>query len=84
MTLTLTRCTSEIRISARSRRIARSICNALSPDLFAFSEHGESASIASEGTKVMMKFESNDVPSLRANLNSALLLADALIRCLTV
>ena len=84
MTLTLIRCTAEIRISARSKRVARSICNALSPDLFAFSEVGEKASISSEGANITMNFESNNVPSLRANLNSALLLWDALSRCLTV
>lgn len=84
MTLTSKRCTAEIRITAKSKRIASSICDALAPDLSGFSKSGESASISLRGSNVIMKFEAKDVPSLRANLNSSLLLSGALIRCLTV
>ncbi|HKU48847.1 MAG TPA: KEOPS complex subunit Pcc1 [Nitrososphaera sp.] len=77
-------CTAEIVISAKSRRIASSIRDALSPDLSILPGNGQSAKLSLKGSNIILKFESSDLASLRAGLNSALLLASASFRCITV
>jgi len=77
-------CTAEILISAKSKRVAESIRDALSPDLSMFSGNGESAEIILKGSKIFIRFESKDTSTLRANVNSALLLTGASFRCLTL
>lgn len=83
-TLTSKKCTAEILISTKSKRIASSMKDALAPDLSMLSGEGEHAEIRLKGSKIFIKFETGEVASLRANLNSALLLASATYRCLTL
>ncbi|HJS81922.1 MAG TPA: KEOPS complex subunit Pcc1 [Nitrososphaera sp.] len=77
-------CTAEILISAKSKRVAAAIRDALLPDLSMLSGKGESAEIILKGSRIFIRFESNDTSTLRANINSALLLAVASYRCLTL
>jgi tRNA threonylcarbamoyladenosine modification (KEOPS) complex Pcc1 subunit len=64
--------------------MAQSICDALAPDLSILSGRGERAKISLRGTDVLIEFQSEDVSSLRASVNSFLLLAGASMRCLTL
>ena len=77
-------CTAEILISAKSKRVAAAMRDALLPDLSMLSGKGESAEIFLKGSKIFIRFVSNDTSTVRANVNSALLLAGASFRCLTL
>jgi tRNA threonylcarbamoyladenosine modification (KEOPS) complex Pcc1 subunit len=83
-TLTSASCAARVVISAKSRRMAEAICNALAPDLPVLSARGERATISLDGARVLIEFQSKDVSSLRASVNSLLLLAGASARCLTL
>jgi tRNA threonylcarbamoyladenosine modification (KEOPS) complex Pcc1 subunit len=82
--LTSENCAARIVISAKSKRMAHSIRDALAPDFLMFSLKGEIAKISLKGSKILVEFQSQDVSSLRASVNSVLLLAGASIRCLTL
>lgn len=82
--MTSTKYAAEIVISIGSTRVAGSVCAALSPDFGTLSSSGENAKIRHRGQSVVINFESGDLASLRASLNSAILLAGACIRCLTL
>ena len=84
MTLTSTNCAAEIVISAKSPRIAKSIRDALAPDVATLPKSGERTIVSLKGSDVIIKIASADVPSLRASISSFLLLAGASVRCLTL
>jgi tRNA threonylcarbamoyladenosine modification (KEOPS) complex Pcc1 subunit len=83
MTLTLKSCKARIKVSLSNKRTANSLRAALSPDLSCLPKEGEgSARISLYKSSVIFKIEAEDISSLRANINSNLLLADASYRCL--
>ena len=82
--LTSGNCAAKVVFSAKSKRMARSIRDALAPDLLFLSSGGDTARISLKGSEVLIEFQSQDVSSLRASLNSLLLLAGASMRCLTL
>jgi KEOPS complex subunit Pcc1 len=75
---------AKVTISAKSERIARAICDALSPDLATLPMGDESSIISLKGPNIVIDINSKDVASLRASINSFLLLAGASMRCLKV
>ena len=81
--MTSTSCTAEIRISAKSEKIASSVCSALAPDLKRLPKDEGRATISLSGSSVVFKIETHDLATLRASVNSYLRLADASYRCLT-
>lgn len=83
MTLTSENCTAEIRISTPSKRVAHSICASLSPDLSTIPD-GRRDQIRVQGSRVVISISSRDIASLRAALNSSLLLAEASFRCIAL
>lgn len=72
-----------MRISAGKRvAVARSIYSALAPDMPKLKGKGERLAISQKGPSVIFKIETDDIASLRANINSYLRLADASYRCI--
>lgn len=84
MTLTLQSCRARIRISAKSRRAAASIRDALAPDLKRLPKAEGRAEISLKDSDIIFTIETPDVASLRASVNSYIRLADASYRCLTL
>jgi len=82
--LTSQSCRARIRISAKSRRAAASIRDALAPDLKRLPKAEGRAGIFLKNTDVIFDIETRDVASLRASVNSYVRLADASYRCLTL
>lgn len=75
---------ARITISARSNRIAASICHALAPDLRLMPAADCRSEISLKNSKVIFKIETSDIASLRASINSYLRLTDASHKCLTL
>lgn len=73
-------CQAEIRVKARGS-VARSIFLALSPDMDKLQGSGERLAMSCKGSFIIFNVESNDIASLRANVNSYLRLVDASYRC---
>ncbi len=82
-TLTRKSCTSEITIRVKGPK-ARSIYSALAPDLEKLEGRDESLALKHSGAGIVFSIETDDLASLRANVNSYLRLVDASYRCLTV
>lgn len=76
-------CRSEITIKVKGPK-ARSIYSALAPDLEKLQGRDESIELDCSGSGVTFSMETDDIASLRANVNSYLRLVDASYRCLTV
>ncbi len=76
-------CTSEITIRVKGPK-ARSIYSALAPDLEKLQGKDESLKLEYSGSGITFSIETDDIASLRANVNSYLRLVDASYRCLTV
>ncbi|WP_415282895.1 KEOPS complex subunit Pcc1 [Candidatus Nitrososphaera sp. FF02] len=76
-------CRSEITIKVKGPK-ARSIYSALAPDLEKLQGRDESIGLDCSGSDVTFSMETDDIASLRANVNSYLRLVDASYRCLTV
>ena len=66
----------------RSSLIAKSIYSALNPDTKFSSDSGLRARISVDISNVFIEIETNDIPSLRAAINSYLRLANASYRCI--
>ena len=84
MTLNLKGYKSKIKVSAKSKRIATAVCNALAPDLHLISKADGRAEICLKDSIIIFKIETSDIASLRANINSYLRLVDASYKCLTL
>lgn len=74
---------ARIKLSAKSRRVATSIRDALAPDLKRLPKTEGRAEISLKNSDVIFTIETNDIASLRASVNSYLRLADASYRCIT-
>jgi tRNA threonylcarbamoyladenosine modification (KEOPS) complex Pcc1 subunit len=70
-------CRARIRISAKSRRAAASIRDALAPDLKRLPKTEGRAEISLKNSDVIFDIDTPDVASLRASVNSYIRLADA-------
>jgi tRNA threonylcarbamoyladenosine modification (KEOPS) complex Pcc1 subunit len=84
MTLTLKGYKSKIKVSAKSKRIAAAVCDALAPDLYFMSKTDGRAKICLKNSDFVFEIETSDIATLRANINSYLRLADASYKCLTL
>ncbi len=84
MTLNLKSYKARIKVSARSKRVAAGICNALAPDLRLTPPTGSRTEIFLENSEIIFKVETSDIASMRASINSYLRLADASYNCLTL
>ena len=80
--MTLKSCRARIRISAKSRRAAASIRDALAPDLKRLPKTEGRAEISLSNSDVIFEIETPDVASLRASVNSYVRLADASYKCI--
>ncbi|MEO9295738.1 MAG: KEOPS complex subunit Pcc1 [Nitrososphaera sp.] len=74
-------CQAEVRVKT-TRRAARSIFLALSPDMKKLQGSGERLAMLHKGSSIIFNIESDDIASLRANVNSYLRLLDASHRCI--
>lgn len=81
--MTLKNCRARIRISAKSRRAAASIRDALAPDLNHLPKTEGRAEISLKNSNVIFDIESPDIASLRASVNSFIRLANASYNCIT-
>jgi tRNA threonylcarbamoyladenosine modification (KEOPS) complex Pcc1 subunit len=84
MTLTLKGYKARIKVSAKSKRIAAAVRDALAPDLRLMPTLNRRAEISLKNADVIFKIETSDIASLRASINSYLRLADASYKCLTL
>jgi tRNA threonylcarbamoyladenosine modification (KEOPS) complex Pcc1 subunit len=75
---------AKIRVSAKSRRAAASIRDALAPDLKRLPKTEGRAEISLKNSDVIFTIETGDITSLRASINSYIRLADASYRCITL
>ena len=80
--MTLKSCRARIRISAKSKRAAASIRDALAPDLKRLPKTEGRAKISLSNSDVVFEIETPDVASLRASVNSYVRLADASYKCI--
>lgn len=77
--MTSTNCRTEITIRAGSR--ARSVYSALAPDMKKLQGKNESLGMSLSGSFITFSIETDDLSSLRANVNSYLRLAHASLKC---
>ncbi len=77
-------CRARIKISARSRRAAACIRDALAPDLARLPKAEGRAEISLKDSYVIFDIETPDIASLRASVNSYIRLADVSYRCITL
>lgn len=77
-------CKARVRISAKSRRAAASIHDALAPDLKRLPKTEGRAEISLSNSDVIFDIETPDIASLRASINSYIRLADASHKCITL
>lgn len=77
-------CRARIRVSAKSRRAAASIRDALAPDLKRLPKTEGRAEISLTDSDVVFEIETPDIASLRASINSYIRLADASYKCTTL
>jgi tRNA threonylcarbamoyladenosine modification (KEOPS) complex Pcc1 subunit len=84
MTLKLKGYKARIKVSAKSKRIAVAVCDALAPDLQLTPKAYSRAEISIRNSDVIFKIETSDIASFRASINSYLRLADASYKCLTL
>jgi tRNA threonylcarbamoyladenosine modification (KEOPS) complex Pcc1 subunit len=84
MTLNLKGYKARIKVSAKSKRIAVAVCDALEPDLQLMPKTDSRAEISIKNSDVIFKIETSDIASLRASINSYLRLAAASYKCLTL
>ena len=84
MTLTLKGYKAKIKVSAKSKRIAAAVRDALAPDLRLMPTRNRRAEISLKNADVVFKIETSDIASLRASINSYLRLADSSYKCLTL
>lgn len=82
--MTLKSCRARIRVSARTRRAAASIRDALAPDLGRLPKTDGTAEISLKNSDVIFTIETGDVASLRASVNSYIRLAEASYKCTTL
>lgn len=82
--MTLKSCRARIMVSAKSRRAAASIRDALAPDLERLPKAEGRAEISLKSSDVIFTIETGDVVSLRANINSYIRLVDASYKCTTL
>lgn len=75
---------AKIKISAKSRRVAASIRDALAPDLKRLPKTEGRAEISLKNSDVVFDIETGDIASLRASINSYIRLADASYKCITL
>lgn len=74
-------CRSEIRIKVHA---AGAIYSALAPDISKLTEKGERLALSRKGSTIVFTIETDDLASLRANVNSFLRLVDTSHRCATL
>jgi tRNA threonylcarbamoyladenosine modification (KEOPS) complex Pcc1 subunit len=84
MTLNLRGYKSKIKVSAKSKRIAAAVCDALAPDLLLMPKTDGRAEICLKNSDIIFEIETSDIASLRASINSYLRLVDASYKCLTL
>lgn len=82
--MTLKSCRAKIRVSAKSRRVAASIRDALAPDLKRLPKTEGRAEISLKNSDIIFTIETDDIASLRASINSYIRLADASYKCITL
>jgi tRNA threonylcarbamoyladenosine modification (KEOPS) complex Pcc1 subunit len=80
--LTRKSCRAEIRVKAPAAGAA--IYSALSPDISKLSEKGERLALSRKGSAIVFTIETDDLASLRANVNSYLRLVDMSHRCISL
>jgi tRNA threonylcarbamoyladenosine modification (KEOPS) complex Pcc1 subunit len=83
MTLTSQRCRAKVKVKVKGQ-IAKAICSALAPDLKKLEQENERLQLRVSGPLLIFSVQTDDLASLRANLNSYLRLLDMAHRCLTV
>jgi tRNA threonylcarbamoyladenosine modification (KEOPS) complex Pcc1 subunit len=84
MTFNLKEYKAKIKVSAKSKRVAAAVRDALAPDLQLMPKTDGRAEISLKNSDVIFKIETSDIASLRASINSYLRLADASYKCLTL
>ncbi|AIC14211.1 KEOPS complex subunit Pcc1 [Nitrososphaera viennensis] len=77
-------CKAEIRIRVKGPSKAGPIYSALAPDLKKLEGKNERLELQVSGSRLTFSIETDDLASLRANVNSYLRLVDAAHRCLTL
>lgn len=82
--MTLKSCRARIRISAKSRRAAGSVRDALAPDLKRLPKTEGRAEIFVVNSDVIFDIVTPDIASLRASMNSYIRLADTSYKCITL
>lgn len=82
--MTLKNCRARIRISVKSRRSAASIYDALVPDLKRLPKTEGRTEISLENSDIIFEFETLDIASLRASVNSYIRLAEVSYKCITL
>ncbi len=75
-------CRAEITI--RAGKAARPVYSALAPDMEKLQEKNERLDMSLHGSFIIFSIETDDIASLRANVNSYLRLADASLKCSTL
>jgi tRNA threonylcarbamoyladenosine modification (KEOPS) complex Pcc1 subunit len=83
-TLNLKSYKARIKVSARSKRVAAGIYQALAPDLRLMSSTSSGVEIFLKNSQLIFEIETSDIASMRASINSYLRLADASYKCLTL
>ncbi|MDQ5875243.1 MAG: CTAG/PCC1 family protein [Thermoproteota archaeon] len=83
-TLNLKSYKARIKVSARSKRVAAGIYDALAPDLRLMSSTSSRVEIFLKNSQLIFEIETSDIASMRASINSYLRLADASYKCLTL
>jgi tRNA threonylcarbamoyladenosine modification (KEOPS) complex Pcc1 subunit len=68
---------------ATQSHIAKCICSALKPDTKLSSDSNEKIKISSDASNVFIEIEADNIPSLRASINSYLRLINISYKCIT-
>lgn len=69
-------------VTVRAGKSARSVYFALAPDMKKLQGKDEKLAMSLQGSFIIFSMETDDLASLRANVNSYLRLADASLKCI--
>lgn len=69
-------------VTVRAGKNARSVYFALAPDMKKLQGTDEKLAMSLQGSFIIFSMETDDLASLRANVNSYLRLADASLKCI--
>ena len=71
-------------VSSTHSTIAKCICSALKPDKKLLSNSREKIKISSDVSNVFIEIEADNIPTLRASINSYLRLINISYKCITL